>query len=237
MLFEEQLTDAQVLGRMMGRMERDEVTEAEAVRWLDDRFGRTASIMIIDMCGFTRSTRDKGIVEFLRRMYEVQKVIVPIIDDCAGSVLNTIADSLAVLFPSVDHSILAAGEMFKALDLHNATFPAAPNHYISVGIGYGRLLVIGRHDAFGNEMNHAGKLGEDIAGQREVLLTPKAMEAAGDDIPVIPVVHEIAGAKLTCGRLDVEHFDADAIRDRRRASARADTRHAEETGLLAPDED
>ena len=38
-------------------------------------------------------------------------------------------------------------------------------------------MVIGDEDLFGDEMNRASRLGEDLAGKQEILLTPGAYEA------------------------------------------------------------
>ena len=46
-----------------------------------------------------------------------------------------------------------------------------------MGIGFGPTLVIAESDLFGEEMNLACKLGEDIAGPRQILLTPAAVAA------------------------------------------------------------
>jgi adenylate cyclase len=53
---------------------------------------------------------------------------------------------------------------------------------ILAGIGFGTVLAIGEDDVYGDEMNLASKLGEDLARPEEVLLTPAAHAAlAGTD--------------------------------------------------------
>ena len=42
---------------------------------------------------------------------------------------------------------------------------------LCLGIGYGRILRIGDEEIFGAEVNAASKLGEDIAGPGEILIT------------------------------------------------------------------
>ncbi|MEM7650144.1 MAG: adenylate/guanylate cyclase domain-containing protein, partial [Cyanobacteria bacterium P01_A01_bin.70] len=49
--------------------------------------------------------------------------------------------------------------------------------HASIGIGYGEVLVVGDHNLYGNEINLASKLGEDIAGDDEILLTAAAHDA------------------------------------------------------------
>ena len=51
---------------------------------------------------------------------------------------------------------------------------------ICIGVGFGRLLVVGDEDVFGEEVNLASKLGEDVAGPGEVLLTESAWRAVQD---------------------------------------------------------
>jgi len=52
--------------------------------------------------------------------------------------------------------------------------------HISIGIGYGELIMIssGTHysDVYGQQMNLASKLGEDLAGRDEVMLTEAAFQ-------------------------------------------------------------
>ena len=48
--------------------------------------------------------------------------------------------------------------------------------YISIGIDYGRLLLIGEVEFFGDPVNTASKLGEDLAARSEILLTQRAMD-------------------------------------------------------------
>ncbi|HSQ21131.1 MAG TPA: adenylate/guanylate cyclase domain-containing protein, partial [Blastocatellia bacterium] len=58
-----------------------------------------------------------------------------------------------------------------------------PNRDIvgSIGIGYGATLVIDEEDIFGAEVNIACKLGEDVAGKSEILLTQSAYAALPPD--------------------------------------------------------
>jgi class 3 adenylate cyclase len=48
--------------------------------------------------------------------------------------------------------------------------------YIACGIDYGKLLILEYEDCFGDPVNRASKLGEDIAAAGEILITKEAME-------------------------------------------------------------
>lgn len=203
MLYEKPISDAEQLGSMLTMLDGSPDRQEQVCAWIDARFGRTEAVMVMDMCGFSRTTREHGIVEFLRRMYEVQQIIMPIIRDEAGMVMNTLADSLACLFPTVQAAVTASTRMIMELDVINEAFPDKPDHYLSIGIGYGRVLVIDGRDVFGDEMNHAGKLGEDEAGQREILLTPKAMVELGSSTSLALRTVSIGGADVECGCIDL----------------------------------
>jgi class 3 adenylate cyclase len=60
---------------------------------------------------------------------------------------------------------------------------------VSIGIDYGDVLLIGGPDYFGNSVIRASKLGEDIGGPGEILVTAAAFEQ-------IPAMAGIQGQKL-----------------------------------------
>ena len=61
---------------------------------------------------------------------------------------------------------------------------------VSIGIDYGDLLLIGGPDYFGNPVNCACKIGEEIGGPGEILVTATAFKQ-------IPEKAGIKGRKLT----------------------------------------
>ena len=46
--------------------------------------------------------------------------------------------------------------------------------HASIGVGYGEILMVEEDDFYGNELNLASKLGEDVAESGETLLTEAA---------------------------------------------------------------
>jgi len=56
---------------------------------------------------------------------------------------------------------------------------AAEHVLLCVGLGHGELLRIGDHDVFGAEVNAASKLGEDVAGPSEILVTQNVLDVVG----------------------------------------------------------
>jgi class 3 adenylate cyclase len=47
---------------------------------------------------------------------------------------------------------------------------------IACGIDYGKILIVGSDDCFGDAVNRASKMGEDIAEAGEILVTKEAMD-------------------------------------------------------------
>ena len=48
--------------------------------------------------------------------------------------------------------------------------------HIACGIDYGKILIVGNEDCFGDAVNRACKLGEDIAAAGEILVTQDAIK-------------------------------------------------------------
>ena len=65
----------------------------------------------------------------------------------------------------------------------NEHYPIAEQIYLSVGIDYGRLLLIDGEDYFGDPVNTASKLGEDLAIKAETLVTQRTIEHSDFVVP------------------------------------------------------
>jgi adenylate cyclase len=140
-------------------------------------FQRKVAILALDMCGFSRLTAKHGIIHYLAMIHQMQEGAVPAITGNGGTVIKQEADNLWATFDQPAHALEAALDIFRAFDAINSVVPEERDIRGSIGIGYGDTLVIGDEDLFGNEMNLASKLGEDLAGPSEILLTPAARAA------------------------------------------------------------
>jgi class 3 adenylate cyclase len=138
------------------------------------RFERTAAVFVLDMCGFSRLTMRHGILHFLAMIRRLHQIVRPVVDECGGRTVKTEADNVFAVFPDVPGALAAAVAVNERLRAANVYWPEDWDLYVSIGIGYGPLLLIGAGDLFGHEMNLASKLGEDVAESGEVLLTEAA---------------------------------------------------------------
>lgn len=163
--------------------ERD-ADKAESVRqdiW--NRFGVEGTVFISDMASFSSTSRKLGVCHFLKLIHRAREIIAPIIRANNGALLKFDADNCYAFFESTDDAIKASFEVNSALFRSNDTFGVAEQIYLSVGIDYGRLLLIGDLDFYGDPVNTASKLGEDLAIRDETLVTERALAQSGFEVP------------------------------------------------------
>jgi adenylate cyclase len=145
-----------------------------------DRFGETSAVMFTDLSGFSRHVAAFGIVHFLQVIHEQKRLLLPLAAEHEGTLVKTCADSFLLLFRGVDSALRAAVAMQQACQQYNVGRLPEQQLLLCVGVGYGRVLRIGDHEVFGQEVNAASKLGEDTAKADEVLVTLAARDAAGE---------------------------------------------------------
>jgi class 3 adenylate cyclase len=98
----------------------------------------------------------------------------------------------------VADAVRASREINKGLNAANVVLPVDQHLYASFGIGYGKILNIADEDIFGDEVNLACKLGEDIAGKGEILMSSGARAELGEsDISTREGSVNICGISLT----------------------------------------
>jgi class 3 adenylate cyclase len=163
-----------------------------------DRFAITQAVMVLDMVGFSRTTATEGIIPTLARIQQLRAIALPLLESHGGHILKTEADNIYGLFDHPQMAVTATQHLLVAL--HRCHIQA------SIGIGYGELLRVGPTDVYGHEMNLASKLGEDLAGPDEILLTPAAYDTLSDLRPSFEVLStQISGLTLTVHRWIPSH--------------------------------
>ena len=182
----------------------ESLREIDAEIWR--RFGRTCAVLVLDMCGFSRLTMRYGITHFLAMIHRLQSLVRPIIGKQRGRVVKMEADNVFAVFERVEDAVGAAREVQEQLATANVFLPDDWDLHASIGIGYGPLLVVDEEDLFGSEMNVASKLGEDIAGRGEILLSVAARERLGAEARagLEPLTIELSGLSLEAFKLSPE---------------------------------
>lgn len=161
-----------------------DVDKAEAIRlkvW--EEFGTEGAVFISDMASFSSTSRKIGVCHFLKLIHRTRQIVAPIIEANGGTLLKFDADNCYAYFNTTDEAIQAGFDVNAAIFAANEKFSLAEQIYLSVGIDYGRLLLVGDQDFFGDPVNTSSKLGEDLAIRAEVLITERALEHSSFEIP------------------------------------------------------
>lgn len=155
--------------------------QAERALW--DRFGTMGVAFISDMASFSSTSRAFGICHFLKLIHHAREIIAPRIAEHDGLLLKCDADNCYAFFESPDSAIQASLNINEALFRRNQDEEPENHIFLAVGIDYGDLLLVGPDDFYGDPVNTASKLGEDLADRAQVLVTNRALEHASYEVP------------------------------------------------------
>src|SRR5688500_14913205 len=146
----------------------DERQKIEHSLW--DEFGAEYAVFVLDMSGFSLLTRKYGIVHYLSMVRRMQMTTEPIVKSYGGFMIKYEADNCFAVFPDPLSAVNAAIAMQHAFRAENLLTSDDLDIHISCGIDYGKILIVGREDCFGDPVNRASKMGEDVPAAGEVLL-------------------------------------------------------------------
>lgn len=146
----------------------------EAELW--SSYGAEKVVFVLDMSGFSLLTRKYGIIHYLSMVRRMQLISEPIIQTHGGSLIKFEADNCFAVFPDASAALHAAIALHLAFDQANLLTSDDLDVHIACGIDYGKILIIENEDCFGDAVNRACKLGEDIAAAGEILITQDAMK-------------------------------------------------------------
>ena len=192
--------------------EEPDPEKAEAIRqgiW--DTYGTEGTVFISDMASFSSTSRKLGVCHFLKMIHRARQIIAPVIEGNNGMLLKCDADNCYAFFRNADDAIKASFEVNKVLFKANDAFGIGEQIYLSVGIDYGRVLLVGDIDFFGDPVNTASKLGEDLAVREEVLVTRRAIEHSNFEIPELAerMTARISEIEIQYARLPMTEITAD----------------------------
>lgn len=146
----------------------------EGTLW--EEFGTEVAVFVLDMSGFSLLTRKYGIVHYLSMVRRMQLTTEPIVKSFGGSMIKYDADNCFAVFPDPLAAVNAAIAMQHAFEAENLLTTEDLDIHIACGIDYGKILVVGHKDCFGDPVNRASKMGEDLAAAGEILITKEAMQ-------------------------------------------------------------
>lgn len=164
----------QILERRLADPSSAEAIDGEV--W--ERCGADRAIFVSDLSGFTRLTRKHGILHFLAVFRRATLLCTPILEQRRGRCVKSEADNHIYAFARVTDAVAAACEIVAAARALDETLAEDDRVHPCIGIGFGRVIEL-RDDVFGDEVNIAFKLGEDVARPREILLSDAALAQLG----------------------------------------------------------
>lgn len=180
-----------------GDTSTNEAAESGAV-W--EQFGVDIAPLVIDSVGFTRTTQAEGIVHFLTQLAKARRVTEQVLDQMNPISFSFHADNCFAFFESADDAFRAGVGIRDAINLAALPLTGDENFGVSMGIGFGRLLSAGSKDGyFGDEMNIASKLGEDLGGRDDIFLSHGAHSALSlkGQFSFVELRGQVSGAEFT----------------------------------------
>jgi adenylate cyclase len=172
----------------------------EVEQQIFDRYMDHCAVMVLDSSGFTRLTQSHGIIHFLSLVVSMRDLVEPLCDKHGAIAHWAEADNVYAIFKTAGDGLRCAMEIQTVVMASNVPRPETSRLPVCIGLGTGRMLRIGGENVYGDEMNLASKLGEDIADPDEILITPTVLAEVGDDAPGVERLEQrISG-------VDIEYY-------------------------------
>jgi len=117
---------------------------------------RLAAVMFTDIFGFSaKMERDeKATMDLLN---EHNEIILPLVENFKGRVVDAIGDGLMITFPSTFTAVSCGLNIQKALNSRNSSHPEEDHLYLRIGIHLGDIWFEGER-IYGNGVNVASRL-------------------------------------------------------------------------------
>ena len=158
-------------------------------------------MLVLDSSGFTLNTQESGILSYLTcivRLRDMMELIL-VRFDCIS--WRAATDNIFAEFVTADGALGAALEIQKSVRAADIQIHNREKLGVCIGIGFGDVLCSRSEGVFGNEMNLASKLGEDLAGNGQVLLTESAYQEISEEYR-----KDIIGRKTTISKIELSYY-------------------------------
>lgn len=165
------------------------------------KYGTENTVLVLDMSGFSLLTRKYGIVHYLSMIRRMQLTVEPIIAGHGGMLIKFEADNCFAILPNPLNATRAAISIQHAFASSNLLTTDDLDIHVSIGIDYGKILIVNNEDMYGDAVNRACKMGEDIGNANDILITKDAMQ-------LIPKEAEIDGKPM---QVNISGLNIDAF--------------------------
>lgn len=154
------------------RIERPELSKSLDAK-IRKSFEQVRTIFVLDMSGFSKTVQRYGIIHYLGMIQRMRRIVKPVVTKHDGIVIKFEADNCFAVFPNPEKALSASLQIHHDLEIANIMTDEVSDVHVSIGIGHGPVLLF-CEDMYGNELNLASKLGEDVAERGEILMTSAA---------------------------------------------------------------
>lgn len=170
--FQKRDLDAALDARIAAEDTKDEPAAAARDAELRARM-QPLAVFVSDMTGFSKLTREKGIAWFLAQIRRMERVAQPLLERHRVEQVKQYGDDLFIVSDDAARLVAFARDFLAALEVEKQRGHALN---VSIGIAKGDVLRVGE-DLFGDPVNRASKLGEDLGEAEELLLALEVYEA------------------------------------------------------------
>mmetsp|Transcript_3875 Transcript_3875/g.7523 ORF Transcript_3875/g.7523 Transcript_3875/m.7523 type:complete len:621 (-) Transcript_3875:589-2451(-) len=150
-------------------------THASIAQSIRHKYVRNCSLLVSDMSGFTRITKEEGICHFLMLVKQMQAMCIPLMESFGGTLVKVEADNLFVIFPSPHLAVLASMHCQASARKYNQERRRNDQLHLSMSVVHGDLFLIPGVDLFGGVVPMGFELGEDVADMDETLVTEEVV--------------------------------------------------------------
>lgn len=158
------------------RLRRRDAKNADVMdRDLEKQCVRELTVMMCDSSGFSRKTHDYGILQFLSVMAHCYDKLIPVVAKHGGATISHGADNLLAVFPDPGKAADAAIAMQRWLAGYNDGKHDRDQFNLCIGLHHGKIIRL-KDDVYGDKVNVAAKIGEDLASRDEILATGEAVK-------------------------------------------------------------
>ncbi len=185
------------------RIEHPEQTK-EIDAQIIKEFEQERTIFVLDMSGFSRTVQRFGIIHYLAMVHRMRRIVLPVVEKYSGIVVKFEADNCFAVFSNPDDALGASLDIHNNLEAVNLITADESDVHVSIGIGHGPVLLF-CDDMYGNELNLASKLGEDVAERGEILLTDSARKLSSSEtfsFETFPLA--VSGVEMRAHRLKIK---------------------------------
>ncbi len=156
--------------------------QLEDIIW--QKYGTENTAFVLDMSGFSLLTRKYGIIHYLSMIRRMQLTVEPIIANYGGRIIKFEADNCFAVFPDPASAARTAITIQHAIAAANLLTSEEMDIHVTIGIDYGRILILNEDDMYGDAVNRACKMGEDLGKADEILITKEAMDMIPEEAQI-----------------------------------------------------